>query len=208
MDELLERCEGGVLTLTIAREAQRNSLSSTLVEGMIEALRRALVSPDVRVVVLTGAGSKAFCAGGDLGGGAGGDGFLSAHEGRRRYAALLQTIADFEKPTIARVNGLALAGGLGLVCACDLAVAADDATCAAVSKRNGTDPNPLFAFLCTWPHPEIRSSSLPPHREPVKLRSSNTYSSKCLNNWHSPFPVQPVHHEPEKQTGLNTISHP
>jgi enoyl-CoA hydratase/carnithine racemase len=147
MDELLESCEGGVLRLTLAREAQRNSLSATLVEGLLEALRRASASADVRVVVLTGAGAKAFCAGGDLGGGAGGDGFLAAHEGRRRYAALLQAIAEHDKPTIARVNGLALAGGLGLVCACDLAVAADDVQLGTPEVNVGLFPYMVTALL-------------------------------------------------------------
>src|SRR5262249_9966234 len=73
-----------------------------------------------------GSGEKAFCAGADLGTVVG-DGVLASHEQRREYAGLLFDLRRFEKPVVACVNGLALAGGLGLVCACDLAIAADDA---------------------------------------------------------------------------------
>lgn len=146
MTELIASQTGSILTLTLSREAQRNSLSASLVESLIEALKAAETSRDVRVVVLTGAGAKAFCAGGDLSP-ADADGFLSMHEGRRRYATLLSTIANFEKPTIARVNGLALAGGLGLVCACDLAIAADDVQFGTPEVNVGLFPYMVTALL-------------------------------------------------------------
>lgn len=147
MDGLVEARQGAVLTLTISREAQRNSLSAALVGGLLEALARAQADAAVRVVVLTGAGGKAFCAGGDLGSGAGDDGLLAAHEDRRRYGALLTALATFEKPTLARVNGLALAGGLGLVCACDLALCADDVQFGTPELNVGLFPYMVTALL-------------------------------------------------------------
>ena len=148
MGELIGSLDGAVLTLTLSREAQRNSLSPGLIDELLTALQEAQQRPSVRVVVLTGAGSKAFCAGGDLAGaGPSDDGFLGAHEGRRRYAALLSTLASFEKPTVARVNGLALAGGLGLVCACDLAVAADDVQFGTPEVNIGLFPYMVTALL-------------------------------------------------------------
>lgn len=147
MSEVLELLEGPVLTLTIAREAQRNSLSPGVIDGLMAGLARANGDAAVRVVVLTGAGAKAFCAGGDLGSAMGDGGFLAMHDGRRRYGALLQAIAECEKPTIARVNGLALAGGLGLVCAADLAVAAASAQFGTPEVNVGLFPYMVTAFL-------------------------------------------------------------
>ncbi len=80
----------------------------------------------MRVVVLTGAGDKAFCAGADLGGGGIADGAASAHESRGLLADLFRDMWELGKPVIARVRGYALAGGFGLACACDMIVASDD----------------------------------------------------------------------------------
>lgn len=125
--ELLEDQRGAVRWLTLNRPAQRNSISPALLAALREALARADRDDAARVVCLTGAGEKAFCAGADLGSVVLEAGVLAAHEARRSYAALLGEMARLGKPIVASVNGAALAGGLGLLCACDLAVAADDA---------------------------------------------------------------------------------
>ncbi len=78
---------------------------------------------DVRAVVVTGAGDKAFCAGADLTGMAAGAGQLALHESRGDLADLFRAIWQLGKPTIAKVRGYALAGGMGLALACDLVVA-------------------------------------------------------------------------------------
>ena len=147
MTELETTRTDHVLTLVLSREAQRNALSATLVEALHAALDEAARDDAVRVVVLTGAGEKAFCAGGDLAGGGGDGGFLSLHDGRRRYAALLEKLVSFEKPVVARVNGHALAGGLGLVCACDLAIATDDAQFGTPEVNVGLFPYMVTALL-------------------------------------------------------------
>ena len=146
-NELARTQDGAVLTLTLSREHARNSLSPSLVASLVAALKDAAADSSVRVVVLTGAGSKAFCAGGDLGSGLMDDGMLAAHEGRRGYATLLHTLSTLEKPTVAKVNGLALAGGLGLVCGCDLVVAAEDAQFGTPEVNVGLFPYMVTALL-------------------------------------------------------------
>lgn len=138
--------EGGTARLTIDREQARNALSPQVVQQLLEGLDRAEADPSVRCLVLTGAGSKVFCAGGDLGG-LTGDGFLAGHEGRRGYGLLLQKFQQVKKPTIARVNGHALAGGLGLVLACDLAVASAEAGFGTPEIDRGLFPMMLMALL-------------------------------------------------------------
>ncbi len=147
MPELDSRQDGAVLTLTLNREAQRNSLSAGLVSELLAGLKAAESAESVRLVILTGAGNKAFCAGGDLASGATADGFLAGHEGRRRYGTLLAAMANFEKPLVGRINGLALAGGLGLVCACDLAIAADDTQFGTPEVNVGLFPYMVTALL-------------------------------------------------------------
>jgi enoyl-CoA hydratase len=116
-----------VARLTIDREERRNALSWALIADLRAALALAKADGDVRVVVLTGAGTKAFCAGADLEGMAGDARFTELHEGRGQLAELFRDLYALGKPTIARVRGYALAGGFGLALACDLVVAADDA---------------------------------------------------------------------------------
>ncbi len=144
--EVQYQVEGGQARLIIDREAARNALSPGVVSGLLDGLTQAEADPWVGVVVLTGAGQKVFCAGGDLGG-MSGDGFLSGHEGRRRYGLLLERISQCKRPVVARVNGHALAGGLGLVLACDLAVAADTAGFGTPEIDRGLFPMMMMALL-------------------------------------------------------------
>jgi enoyl-CoA hydratase len=144
--EILVRVEHGAAFLTINREAARNALSATAVQGLIDAIAQAEADPQVRAVVLTGAGEKMFCSGGDLSS-MSGDGFLAGHEGRRGYGRLLLAIQNCKKPTLARVNGHALAGGLGLVLACDLAVATDAAGFGTPEIDRGLFPMMVIALL-------------------------------------------------------------
>jgi enoyl-CoA hydratase/carnithine racemase len=137
---------GAQARLTIDREAARNALSSGVVAGLVEGLTRADADPAVRVIVITGAGERVFCAGGDLGGMAG-DGFLAGHDGRRGYGQLLLKIQAAQKPTVARINGHALAGGLGLALACDLAIAADSAGFGTPEIDRGLNPMMVMAML-------------------------------------------------------------
>src|SRR2546426_4942521 len=119
---------GPAAWLTIDREERRNALSDDVIEALLAGLERAAGAAEVRVVVVTGAGDRAFCAGGDLAGNLGPTGGrIQSHDRRGDVARLLTSIPNHPQPVVARVNGLALAGGFGLMLACGLAGAAGDA---------------------------------------------------------------------------------
>jgi enoyl-CoA hydratase len=130
----------GVRVLTLNRAERRNALSPELVRALADAVRAADGDAAVRAVVITGAGEKAFCAGGDLGGGMAGDGFLQQHVERGAFADLLVALRRTAKPWVAAVNGVAMGGGFGLVLACDFAVAADDARMGTPEVKRGLFP--------------------------------------------------------------------
>jgi enoyl-CoA hydratase/carnithine racemase len=138
--------EDGQALLTIDRPAARNALSPEVVQALRDALARAESDPAVRVVVLTGSGDRVFSAGGDLGASIG-EGTLAGHARRREYGALLEALAGSALPTVARVNGHALGGGLGLVLACDLAVAVDSAELGTPEIDVGLFPMMVLAWL-------------------------------------------------------------
>ena len=118
-DEVRYELRASAAWLTIDREAQRNTLTLAAVEQLLEHLDRAEADPAVRAVCLTGAGEEVFCAGADLSA----LGSPGAGAGPARYAALLKRLRALGKPLVARVNGHCLAGGLGPMLACDVAVA-------------------------------------------------------------------------------------
>ena len=128
--------ERGVATLTLSRPARRNALSTELLVQLRSRLDRAGDSPEVRAVILAGAGD-AFCAGADLkefAPGAAPDGSL------RRIRLVTQVIAqlrNLEQPTLAVVHGAAYGAGWGLALACDLTIAADDARFSLPEVRAG-----------------------------------------------------------------------
>lgn len=118
--------DGPVARVTIDRPERRNSMSFDVMAGLRESAARARADDAVRVLVLTGAGDKAFCAGADLGS-IGDTGAAAAHDSRGLLADVFRDLWSLGKPTVARVRGYALAGGFGLALACDFVVAADDA---------------------------------------------------------------------------------
>src|SRR3954468_24803263 len=126
-EALLYQVKDGVATITINRPERRNALSWTVMSELRTAFETAKADADVRVVVLTGAGEKAFCAGADLTGMRADAGWAEVHDGRGELARLFRSMWELGKPIVARVRGYALAGGFGLALACDFVVAADDA---------------------------------------------------------------------------------
>src|SRR5437870_9457185 len=102
-------------------------MSWDVITGLRKAAADAKADDDVRVLVITGAGEQAFCAGADLTGMRGDASFVETHDARGELARLFHDFWGLGKPTIARVRGYALAGGFGLALACDFVVAADDA---------------------------------------------------------------------------------
>jgi len=127
LETVLYEAAGPVARVTINRPDKRNALNVTVMRELREAMALARADAAVRVVVLTGAGDKAFSAGGDLGGFAAEQSKVEQHLLRGTLADLFEDMARLGKPVIARVNGHALAGGFGLMCGCDLVVAADSA---------------------------------------------------------------------------------
>lgn len=117
---------GAVARITIDRPERRNAINPEVVRGLADALSAAEASEDVHVAVLTGAGDKAFCAGGDLGGMTA-DGRVAQHDARAEVGRLFAQMRASRLPVVARVNGHALAGGFGLMLACDLVVASTEA---------------------------------------------------------------------------------
>ncbi len=126
-ESLLYEVADGVAFVTINRPERRNALSWTVMSELRDAFERAKADADVRVVTLTGAGDKAFCAGADLTGMREGAGWAELHDGRGELARLFRSMWELGKPIVARVRGYALAGGFGLCLACDIVIAADDA---------------------------------------------------------------------------------
>lgn len=136
----------GVVTMTIDDVARRNPLGSEAVEGLIDGMERAIADPTVSVVVITGAGDVAFSAGGDLSSGFFDDP-VAGHAARGRFADLLRLLWKGGKPTVARVNGHAMAGGFGLAVACDLTICVDDARLGMPEVNVGLWPMMITAAL-------------------------------------------------------------
>ena len=137
---------GGVRTLTLHNPERRNAIGPQMVNELLYAFGDAHADEDIRVVVLTGEG-KAFCAGGDFAQMAGGpaDGPMLAPKGD--YADLLLAMTRTEKPIVARVNGPAMGGGLGLVAASTFAVAETAATLGTPEINVGLFPMMIMAVL-------------------------------------------------------------
>ena len=112
------------LVLTIDRPERRNALNGAVIRALQEALDQARSDDTIRVVVLTGAGEEAFCAGADLGAGSFEFDYATP---TIAYADLLRTARTLHVPIVARVNGTCMAGGMGLLAMCDLAIAAPHA---------------------------------------------------------------------------------
>jgi enoyl-CoA hydratase/carnithine racemase len=107
---------------------QRNPLGVGMVRDLVASFRWARDSGDVRVVVLTGAGDKAFCAGADLSSFNPEESEVDRHLARHEFVDLFLLMTELGKPIVGRINGHALAGGLGLATSCDILIAADHAT--------------------------------------------------------------------------------
>jgi len=122
---------GGVATVTLDSPANRNALSAQLVGELDAHLRASFADPDVRVVHLTATG-PVFCAGADL---KAGGGPITTD-----FPAILAAVMSSPKPVVAEINGHVRAGGVGLVAACDIAVAPVSATFAFTEVRLGLLP--------------------------------------------------------------------
>ena len=147
LEQVLLAVEGHVATITLNRPEQRNPLSAVMLHDLATAFRWCRHEPEVRVVVLTGAGDRAFCAGADLNSFDGGMTDLERHRSRDLFVELFALMSSLGKPIVGRINGHALAGGLGLACSCDLLVSTDTATFGTPEINVGIWPMMIQAIL-------------------------------------------------------------
>ena len=144
-DILTER-RGKALWITINREARRNAINPNVIAGIHAAAIGAAADLTVRVIVLTGTGDKAFCAGADLTRGT--KTFtLGLDEPMTDFGKLARFVRDSGVPMIARINGDCVAGGMGLMSLCDLAVVADHARFGLPEARVGVFAMQVLVYL-------------------------------------------------------------
>lgn len=143
-DDLLVEVRERVLWLTINRPQRRNAINAAVLSGIRQALEDASRDPQLRAIVLTGAGDRAFCSGADL----------QEPSFRFDYAQPYQWLADLLRtarrsvtPMIARVNGACLAGGMGLLAMCDMAVASRNAVFGLPEVKVGVFPAQVLSVL-------------------------------------------------------------
>jgi len=137
---------GQALWITINREERRNAMNEAVMAGIADGFTRAANDPAVRTVVLTGAGGKAFCAGADLSTSAGSFKYDYSRVGLP-FVKLMKQARDLTVPLIARVNGHTMAGGMGLLGMCDMAIAADHALFGMPEVKVGVFPMQIMAVL-------------------------------------------------------------
>ncbi len=143
--DLIAHQQDGVLRLTIQRESRRNAISLAVINALAAALTSANSDRSVRAIVLTGAGDKAFCAGADL---QSGQSFQFDYaEPTQDFANLLRLSRQMTVPMVARVNGACMAGGMGLLAMCDLAVAAPHAQFSLPEVKVGVFPAQVLSVL-------------------------------------------------------------
>ena len=144
-EELLVEQKGPVLWLTIEREERRNSMSHAVLSGMSQAITAAQTNRAVRAIVITGCGTKAFCAGADL---QSAKAFTTDYsEPLGHLAQLLRVARASNVPLIARVNGACMAGGFGLLSMCDMAVASSHAIFGLPEVKVGVFPAQVLSVL-------------------------------------------------------------
>ncbi len=145
-EDIIYQAENGVATITINRPQKFNAFRGKTCEELISAFHRAGWNRDIGVIVLTGAGEKAFCTGGDQG----------AHEGSYDGRGMIglpiedlqRVIRDVPKPVIAKVRGYAIGGGNVLALICDLTLAAESAVFGQVGPKMGSvDPGFGTAYM-------------------------------------------------------------
>jgi enoyl-CoA hydratase/carnithine racemase len=148
MPVVRQELKGQALWLTIDREARRNALNEAVLKGLRAGIAAAAETDGVRALVITGAGERVFCAGGDLKPDAEGDPFSSDPAERDSPLVIFfRALADCPVPVIARINGHAMGGGFGLMCACDFAVVADHAKLGTPEARVGIFPMTILPFM-------------------------------------------------------------
>jgi enoyl-CoA hydratase/carnithine racemase len=137
----------GVATVTLDNPEKRNMLSAQMLAELVDAMKSARDSDDVRAVVLTGAGDKVFCAGADLGGFAADVALVQKHFASDLFLEFFRLMPRLGKPSLCAANGHVLAGGLGLALSCDLVIAREGATFGTPEINVGAFPYMIMAII-------------------------------------------------------------
>jgi len=145
-NSVLTEKRGQAFWITINRPEKRNALNAEVIAGIADGYREAHDDSHVRVIVLTGAGEKAFCAGADLQN-SGAAFAMDFSKPNADYADLLRLSQAATKPAIARVGGVCMAGGMGLLCMTDMAVAAEHVMFGLPEVKVGVFPMQVLSLL-------------------------------------------------------------
>jgi len=145
---------GGVAHVTINREDARNALSAAVLQALLDAVREAAADTETRVVVIASAGERVFCAGADLAVMADDATGLERHDGRGLLAQLVVAMRECPVPVVARVQGICLAGGVGLALACDVVLARRSASFGLPEVDRGLWPFMVSALLARHMSPK------------------------------------------------------
>jgi enoyl-CoA hydratase/carnithine racemase len=137
----------GVATVTLDNPEKRNMLSGQMLVELVDAMKTARDSEDVRAVVLTGAGEKVFCAGADLGGFAAEVPLVAKHFATDLFLEYFRLMPRLGKPSLCAANGHVLAGGMGLALSCDLLIAKEGATFGTPEINVGAFPYMIMAII-------------------------------------------------------------
>lgn len=139
---------GAVQWITINRPERRNAINAEVIAVISDGIARACADDSLRAIVLTGAGEKAFCAGADLQKNTEGGAFDVDYSRPTHYIVdLFKQVQACPLPIVARVGGHVMAGGFGLLCACDMAVAADDIRIGTPESRIGVTPMMILPWM-------------------------------------------------------------
>jgi enoyl-CoA hydratase/carnithine racemase len=146
MSIVLTEKRGQALWIIINREERRNAMNEAVMDGISAGFAAARADAAIRAVVLTGAGDRAFCAGADLSTAAGSFKYDYSRVGLP-FVRVMKEARDLTLPLIARVNGHAMAGGMGLLGMCDMAIGADHARFGMPEVKVGVFPMQIMAVL-------------------------------------------------------------
>jgi enoyl-CoA hydratase/carnithine racemase len=155
-DSVILEKRGQVYWITINRPEKRNALNAEVIAGIAKGYRAAHEDSDVRVIVLTGSGDKAFCAGADLQH-SGAAFAMDFSKPNADYADLLRLSQNATKPAIARVGGVCMAGGVGLLCMTDMAVAGEHVIFGLPEVKVGVFPMQVLSLLQSIVPPRLVS---------------------------------------------------
>jgi enoyl-CoA hydratase/carnithine racemase len=147
MSDLRTDLNDGVLNLVINREEKRNSLSRDVLQGLLDGVTRGATDDDVNVLLVSSVGDRVFSAGADLSVMSNDATGLEQHEGRRLLKDLVVAVRECPKPVVARVQGLCLAGGIGLAAGCDVVLASENAQFGMPEVERGLWPFMVSALL-------------------------------------------------------------